>query len=75
MAGMTVSFDGMRRGLLRDYNAVAQAFLEDEKESLRDRIAELRQSVGAFLCLYSDDPEDEMTDLSDLIDEMISVDD
>ena len=62
---MKASFDGARRNLARAFNEVASTDLSAEQ--IRP-MSELRQAVGALLCMYDKNmqPEDG-NDLSDIV--------
>lgn len=80
---MTVSMDGMRRNLVRDYNKVVRRLKEhiidnltdDECEEMHQVLDEdfenLRQSIGFLLCVFDPDEKDKnFTDLSAEIDNL-----
>ena len=70
---MRVSMDGLRRNLASAYKKAVSGYREAVSENgydcsfsdLRDGLDELRQMIGALMCVYSKDPEDEMSDMAD----------
>lgn len=66
---MKVNFDGLRKQIARDYNRVVHAFAQrEDRTEILERLGDLREGIGSLLCCYSDNPEDEFSDLSDLVD-------
>ena len=75
MAGMKVNFDGMRKNIADDYNALANAMLYAyEPEDVTERMQELRQSIACLLCCYDDKCPDDVNDLSDIADALVRID-
>lgn len=78
MTKMKVSFDGIRKGLARNYNALAESVgkldfddpswkQEADLQEIMDNVNDLRDIVVTFLCIYNDDVED---DLNMIVDEV-----
>jgi hypothetical protein len=61
---MTVSVDGLRRNLARAYGKAVSGFHMDNREEIKIGLDDLRQMIGAFMCMYSDDPADLMTNMT-----------
>lgn len=77
---MKVSIDGLRRNLARAYNETAEAFNDlpvtiptDDIDRMRDGLVNLRQYIGAMMCMYTDDPEDMCSNLADEAEELVEV--
>lgn len=51
---MFASFDGARKNLAGDFNALVNAMSPEELERHQDRLNNLRASVGSFLCMYDE---------------------
>jgi hypothetical protein len=69
---MTVSVDGLRRNLARAYCDSIDGFREitegrdlEEFSTLKEGLDDLRQMIGALMCVYSPNPDDLMTDMAD----------
>jgi len=58
---MNVSFDGARRRLADQFNAMARTELTQEQHKA---MVEMRETVWAFLCMYDPAVEDDCNDLS-----------
>ena len=70
---MKVNMDGLRRSLGRAYNDTARAYVTNDRDALVDGLAELRSMVGALMCIYSKDPDDVMSDMTDEADKLLMV--
>jgi hypothetical protein len=70
---MKVSVDGLRRNLARAYCKTVRGYQDHKKDDndiyaladIKDGLDDLRQMIGAFMCMYSDDPDDLMTNMTD----------
>ena len=62
---MKVSVDGLRKSLGRAFNEAVAAFKADDREALEDALWGLRQMVGGMMCVYSDNPDDLFTNMTD----------
>ena len=73
---MKVCMDGLRRNMARAYTKAVSEFRfalsaethwdkADAMSELGDALAELRGYIGGFMCVYSENPEDEMSNLGD----------
>ena len=69
---MKVNMDGLRRALARAYTHVVDGYHDaiegrtfDIYPDLKDGLDEMRQIIGSLMCVYSDDPDELMTDLGD----------
>ena len=73
---MKISFDGARKQLARSHNDLVESIRsldiygpkweqEATLESLKENADRMRESVGAFLCMYDDSVEGDMTMLAD----------
>jgi hypothetical protein len=78
---MKVSVDGLRRNMARAYNKAIDGYqyaIEchdgDDFETLKEGLDELRQMIGGLMCVYSDDPEDLMTNMADEADKLFYAD-
>jgi hypothetical protein len=74
---MKVSMDGLRRNLAAAYIRTVEGFREITEDrnlseflELKEGLDDLRQMIGGFMCVYSDNPEDMMSDLSDESDDL-----
>ena len=74
---MKVSVDGLRRNLAEAYSRTVDGFREvvegrdiEEFSELKDGLDDLRQMIAGFMCVYSDNPEDLMTDMGDEADDL-----
>jgi hypothetical protein len=72
-----VSMDGLRRNLARAYCQTIEGFREtiegrdiDDFATLREGLDDMRQMIAALMCVYSDDPEDLMTNMGDECDKL-----
>lgn len=64
---MKVNFNGIRINLARAYNGLFEGSESIDNERLeisRNRLAEMCEMVGAFLCIYNEG-DDAFRDLSD----------
>jgi hypothetical protein len=64
---MKVDFNGIRINLARAYNGLFEGSTSIDNERVevnRNRLAEMCEMVGAFLCIYNNDDE-EFRDLSE----------
>ncbi len=64
---MKVSFDGLRKNIARAYNDLAQSMLNyDDKETIDERMDDLRSMIGGLLAVYiPDDPDGDCNNLAD----------
>jgi hypothetical protein len=76
-AHMTVSMDGLRRSLARAYSETVEGFREvvesrdiEEFSKLKEGLDDMRRMIGALMCVFSEDPEDRMTDMVDEADKL-----
>lgn len=73
---MRVSIDGLRRNMGEAYRktvnayreAVAENGLDDSFEQIKEGLEEMRCIIGAFMCVYADNPEDMMSNMADYAD-------
>ena len=78
---MKVSVDGLRLNLARAYEKAVEGFHEitedrdlDEFSELKEGLDDLRQMIGSFMCMYSDNPDDLMTNMADESDKLSYAD-
>jgi len=76
MPDMTVSIDGLRRNIARAFTDVHTALcdeLDDYKnsEETKEAMINLRSIIGASMCVYSSNPDDKFTDMSEKIDSLL----
>lgn len=78
---MKVSMDGLRRNLMNAYNKSVRGFREiiegrdiDEYSELKEGLDDTRQMIAGLMCVYSEDPEELMTDMADEIDKLLWAD-
>jgi len=62
---MKVSVDGLRRNLGRVFNEAVDAFKNDDRATMKDALWGLRQMIGGMMCVYSDDPDDLFSNMTD----------
>jgi hypothetical protein len=70
---MKVSVDGLRRNMARSYKKAISGYRQvvgenghdDSFTELKDGLDEIRQWIGAFMCMYSDNPDDLMSNMTD----------
>jgi len=60
-----VSIDGLRRSLATSYNEAVAAFKYDNRDRLQDALWDLRSMIGAMMCVYSADPDDFFSNMTD----------
>ena len=73
---MKVSIDGLRRNMGEAYKkavygyrwAIDQNNDDDSFDDLKTGLEELRSMIGAFMCIYSDNPDDMMSNMTDYSD-------
>lgn len=74
---MTVSMNGLRRNLgaayakaIKGFRAVRAEYQTSATEQLKEGLDELRQMIAGLYCVYSDKPDDLMTDMGDEADRL-----
>jgi len=63
---MQVDFDGLRKNMYLAYKRVKHARSRNRDVELTEALTELGQLIGALLCCYHPDPEEKMSDMSEL---------
>ena len=74
MAEMTVSMDGLRRSLGNAFNHTVVGYRSGMKDMTKKGLEDMRQMIVALMCVYSPDPDDMMSDLSDELHHIMEVD-
>lgn len=65
---MKISFDGLRKNIAEDFNALIETIKSSPSADLCEDIGDLRASVGALLCCYDQlQMPDDFNDLSEEI--------
>jgi hypothetical protein len=62
---MKVSVDGLRSNMARAYSKTVRGYRNDDKEEIKEGLDDMRPMIGAFMCMYSDDPDDLMSNMTD----------
>lgn len=62
---MKVSMDGLRRSLGESYNDAVRAFESGSESGMRNALWDLRRMIGGLMCIYTDDPDDMMSNMGD----------
>jgi hypothetical protein len=73
---MTVSIDGLRRNIAKSFKDVHNALCDESPTypdcyEIKDAMIRLRSTIGASMCVYSENPADLLTDMADKIDTLL----
>lgn len=64
---MKISFDGLRRNIVRDFNSLVSTIKSAPSADLCDDVNNLRASIGCLLSCYDKDQQpDDFNDLSNV---------
>lgn len=75
---MIVNMDGLRRNLAAAYRKTLYAYrlalLEQTRNvELEEGLKEMRSMIDGLMCVYSDDPEELMSDMSNDIEKLLPL--
>jgi hypothetical protein len=70
---MKVNFDGMRRNIAQEFNAVCDTYTNGDPEEVARALMDLRQTIAALLCVYDDSCSGDINDLSILINTLTRI--
>ncbi len=62
---MKVSVDGLRRNMARAYSKTVNGYQFNDMKEIKEGLDDMRQMIGAFMCMYSNDPDDLMSNMTD----------
>ena len=63
---MNTNFDNLRRNLAESYNKCVNAVMDESIDQYQERFDDLKSYIGAIMCLYDPDQENDCNDLSDI---------
>jgi hypothetical protein len=70
---MKVSMDGLRKNLAAAYRKTVDGYRMMDQVTLREGLRELRSMIAGLMCIYSEDPDDMMTDMTDEADKLLPM--
>jgi hypothetical protein len=68
---MKISMDGLRKNLAVAYRKTVDGYRMMDQVTLIEGLRELRSMIAGLMCIYSEDPEDMMTNMTDEVDKLL----